>query len=126
MTARHPRREAVTQRGRKVQNLSKEAISRVREAETQAAAIREKAARDAETRMETCEKRSAQEAVARINAADADLKARLAAVRDKADALIGQTREDACAEAAELKAAAAQRKQEAVKVIVWEMFDSCQ
>ena len=106
--------------------LSKEAISRVRDAEKQAADIRERAEKEAQARIEACEKSCAESASIQTDRAAAELKARLEEVRRKADALIVQSREDALADAAELTETAMQKKQEAVKVIIWEMFESCQ
>lgn len=106
--------------------LSKEAISRVREAETQAADIRGKAEKQAQDRMEACEKRCAESAARQIEEAAAELKARLEAVRVRADELIAESRQDALGDAIVLTKQAAAKKQEAVKAIVWGMFDSCQ
>ena len=56
----------------------------------------------------------------------AALRAGLDSMQEKADALVRQSREEAQTDAEALKAAADVHMKEAVRVIVWEMFDSCQ
>ncbi len=47
-------------------------------------------------------------------------------MQEKADALVRQSREEAQTDADALRTAAGAHMKEAVRVIVWEMFDSCQ
>ena len=79
--------------------LSREAIARVREAEARAADIRAQATAKAQ---------------------------QMRTDNEKACALVRQSREEAQTDAEALKAAADVHMKEAVRVIVWEMFDSCQ
>ena len=106
--------------------MSKEAIMRVREVEAEAAAIREKAEQEAAARVEQNEKQCAEAAEKAISATDDALKVRLADVRKKADALIEQSRQEAAEDVITMETEARSHMREAVKIIVWEMFDSCQ
>lgn len=106
--------------------MSKEAIMRVREAEAQAAAIRAEAEAQAAARIEQNEKLCAERGERAIAATDEALKAKLAAVRQRADALIEQSRAEAQEDVAAMETEARARMREAVKLIVWEMFDQCQ
>ena len=106
--------------------MSKEAIIRVREVEAAAAAIREKAEQEAQNRVEQNEKDCAAEAERAIAATDESLKAKLAAVRVRADALIEQSRKEATEDVLTMETEARNHMREAVKLIVWEMYDSCQ
>ena len=109
-----------------MKSLSKDAILRVREAEAEAVAIRARAEREAAIRIETAEKRSAVAAEAAIAAADAALKDELARVKVKADELIEESRREAEEDVVAMEASAREHMREAVKLIVWEMYDECQ
>ena len=106
--------------------MSKQALLRVREAEAEAAAIREEAEQKARLLVEQNEKQCAEEAEKAINAADDSLKEKLASVRERADALIEQSRNEAAEDIVTMETEARAHMREAVKLIVWEMFDSCQ
>lgn len=105
--------------------MSKEAMTRVRDAEAQAANIRAEAAAEAARMRQENEKTCAAAAKERLNATAAALKERLAVVQQKADALVEQSRLEAAEDARGLIEAASEHRLEAVKVVVWEMFDSC-
>lgn len=106
-------------------DLSKEAIARVRDAEARANAIRAEAEARATQLREQEEKACADAREARLKETSADWKRKLAGVQEKADDLIRQSREEAGADAQALEEAASQHRREAVKVVVWEMLDSC-
>ena len=110
-------------KGRKVEFLSKEAISRVMNAEEKANDIRARAQVEARERVAACEAdctRENAEAVARMNT---ELKARLNGVRERSEALIAQSREEADTDIQALRASAAEKMREAVKHIEWELCD---
>lgn len=106
--------------------MSKEAILRIQEVEAEAVAVREKAEQEARTRIEENEKLCAEAAEKAVSATDDALKVKLADVKKKADALIEQSRHEAAEDVAAMEAEARNHMREAVKIIVWEMFDSCQ
>ncbi len=106
--------------------MSREAIARVREAETQAADIRAKAAAEAGRLRTDNEKACAAKHDARVKEISGALRAGLDSMQEKADALVRQSREEAQTDADALRTAAGAHMKEAVRVIVWEMFDSCQ
>ena len=106
--------------------MSKEAIMRVREAEAEAATIRESSEQEARVRVEQNEKDCAAKAEAAISAIDEALKVKLASVRERADALIEQSRKEAAEDVLAMETEARSHMREAVKLIVWEMYDSCQ
>jgi len=106
--------------------LSKEAIMRVREAEAEAASIRGAAEQEARSRVEQNEKDCAAKAEKAIAAVDESLKVKLASVRKRADALIEQSRKEAGEDVLTMETEARSHMREAVKLIVWEMYDSCQ
>ena len=110
-------------RERKVEFLSKEAISKVLAAEAEAGAIRERAEADARAMVDACEKACAEEQTAALEAAEDGLDARLDMVRQRAVTLIVQSREEADADIEALKAAARDKLREAVKHIEWELTD---
>ena len=110
-------------RERKVEFLSKEAISKVLAAEAEAGAIRERAEADARAMVDACEKACAEEQTAALEAAEDGLDARLDMVRQRAVTLIVQSREEANADIEALKAAAREKMREAVKHIEWELTD---
>ncbi len=108
---------------KRVEYLSKDAISRVLRAEAEANAIRERAAADARARVDACEKaciRAHDEAIA---AHRDSLRAREASVKERADALIEQSRGEAGADIDVIRAAASDKMREAVKHIEWELCD---
>lgn len=106
--------------------MSKEAIMRVQEAEAEAAAIRAAAEQTAKERIEENEKRCAAEAEKAINGTDAVLRHKLETVRKRADALVEQSRQEAAEEMQTIETETRSRMKDAVKLIVWEIFDSCQ
>ena len=106
---------------RKVNSLSKEAISRVLTAEAQANAIREKAEEQARARVEAAEVSCAEAQTAALDKASDELDARLDMVRERAVALIMQSREEAETDIEGLKGAAREKMREAVKHIEWEL-----
>lgn len=106
--------------------MSKEAIMRIREAEAEAASMLEAARQEANTRVEQNEKRCAAAAEKAIGATDEALKVKLASVRARVDALIEQSRSEAAEDVVTMETEARAHMREAVKLIVWEMFDSCQ
>ncbi len=106
--------------------LSKEAMTRIREAEAEALAIKQKAEETAAARIEQNEKACIQQEEKAINAADEALKAKLETVRKRAELLIEQSRKEAAEDVVIMETEARNRMREAVKLIVWEMFDSCQ
>ena len=110
-------------RERKVDFLSKEAISKVLAAETEANAIRERAESDARARVEACEKACAEEQTATLEAAAEELDARLDTVRERAVTLIMQSREEAEADIEVMGEGAREKMREAVKHIEWELTD---
>lgn len=108
---------------RKVDLLSKEAISRVLEAESEANAIRERAETEARTRVEACEAACAEEQTATLETASDELDARLDMVRERAVTLIVQSREEADADIEAMQETAREKMREAVKHIEWELCD---
>ena len=108
---------------RKVDFLSKEAISKVLVAEAEANAIRERAESDARGRVEACEKACAEEQDAKLEAAADELDARLDTVRERAVTLIMQSREEADADIGTMRESARAKMREAVKHIEWELTD---
>ena len=110
-------------RERKVDLLSKEAVSKVLAAEAEASAIRERAEADARAMVEACEKACAEEQTAALDAASDGLDARLEMVRKRAVTLIVQSREEANADIEAMQTTARDRMREAVKHIEWELTD---
>ncbi len=108
---------------RKVDLLSKEAISKVLSAEAEAGAIRERAESDARAMVEACERACAEEQTAALEAASDGLDARLDMVRERAVTLIVQSREEADVDIEALKASSREKLREAVKHIEWELTD---
>jgi hypothetical protein len=108
---------------KKVDLLSKEAISRVLAAEAEAGAIRERARADAAAMVDTCEAEQAAAAASRIEAEKTKLAARRTMVKERAEALILQSREEADGDIEALKSTARERMREAVKHIEWELTD---
>ena len=104
-------------------SLSKEAISRVLAAEAEANAIREKAEAQAHARVEACEKSCTEGQEAALEKISAELDARLDTVRQRAVALIMQSREEAETDIESLKSAAREKMREAVKHIEWQLCD---
>ena len=109
-----------------MKSLSKDAIRRVREAEAEAATIRAEAEREAAVRIQNAEKQSVLDADATIAATDATLREELERVKVKADELIEESRREAEDDVTALETAAREHMREAVKLIVWEMYDECQ
>lgn len=106
--------------------LSKEAMMRIREAEAEALAIKQTAEQTAAARIEQNERDCAEQEEKAISVADTALKAKLDSVRKRADELIEQSRKEAAEDVLTMETEARGRMREAVKIIVWEMFDSCQ
>lgn len=108
---------------KKVEFLSKEAISRVLSAEAEANAIRERAQTEARERIAACEATCAKESAATIARVSDDMKARQSMVKSRAETLITQSREEAGADIEALQTAAGEKMREAVKHIEWELCD---
>lgn len=108
---------------KKVEFLSKEAISRVLSAEAEANAIRERAQAEARERVSACEVASAAAQADAVARTAAELKARRNAIKERADVLITQSREEANADIEALQIAAQGKMREAVKHIEWELCD---
>ena len=103
--------------------MSKEAISRVLAAETEADAIRARAQAEARERVSACETAEATASADAIAQTTVELKARGSKIRERADALIAQSREEASTDIETLRAAAKDKMREAVKHIEWELCD---
>ena len=103
--------------------LSKEAISKVLAAEAEASAIRERAEAEARAMVEACEKACAEEQIATLDKVSGDMDARLDMVRERAVALIMQSREEADVDIETMQTAARDKMREAVKHIEWELTD---
>ena len=103
--------------------MSKEAISRVVNAEEEANAIRARAQAEARERIAVCEADCARENAEAVVRANADMKARLSMVRERAEALIAQSREEADADIEAIRVASSEKMREAVKHIEWELCD---
>ena len=103
--------------------MSREAISRVLGAESEANAIRDRAQIEARERVSACEASCAQENAAAIARVAEELKARRDMVRDRSEALISQSREEADSDIVSIRAASAEKMREAVKHIEWELCD---
>jgi hypothetical protein len=110
-------------RRKKVEFLSKEAISQVLAAEAKANAIRENAAAEARARVEACERECAESEARQLEETKAQLTRRRDAVQERAEALILQSREEADGDIEALKSTARERMREAVKHIEWELTD---
>lgn len=108
---------------RKVDFLSKEAISRVLAAEEEANAIRERAEVEAHRRVEACEKSCAEQQTVKLEVVSDELEARLDMVRQRAVALVGQSREEADTDIEAMNSTAHDKMREAVKHIEWEFCD---
>ena len=106
--------------------MSKEAMLRVREVEVEAMASRQAAEKEAAARIEQNEKACAIREEKAIAATDEALKVKLETVKKRAEELIEQSRREAEDDVATLEIEARNRMRDAVKLIVWEMFDSCQ
>ena len=110
-------------RRKKVEFLSKEAISQVLAAEAKANAIRENAAAEARARVEACERECAESETRQLEETRAQLARRRDAVQARAEALILQSREEAEGDIEALREAAREKMREAVKHIEWELTD---
>ena len=108
---------------KKVELLSKEAISRVLSAEAEANAIRERAQIEARQMVSTCESTCAKKAADEVSKTTADLKARQVMIGERAEALISQSREEANADIEVMQTASREKMREAVKHIEWELCD---
>lgn len=106
--------------------MSKEALTRVRSAEAEAAAIREKANTAAQKMLELNEKVCAAQAEQQLADANAECRQHLGDVQEKAARLIELSRESASDEAEAIREQAESKMNEAIKVIVREMYRSCQ
>ena len=111
---------------RKVKFLSREAIARIRETEIEAGKIRANAEEEARRTISATEKSCAVNAACATAAAESELRENLDVVRSRADALIEESREEAREGTADMEAAARAHMRDAVKLIVWEIYDSCQ
>lgn len=108
---------------KKVEFLSKEAISRVLSTEAEANAIRERAQEQAHEMVNACEANQSKESAEAIAKATAEMKVRQTMVKDRAEALITRSREEAGADIEALQTAAREKMREAVKHIEWELCD---
>ena len=105
--------------------MSKEAISRVREAEERALRIIADAEVEARERIASAEKESEELSAARLRAASEDIKKRLAKVGDGAEALVDMGRAEARTDIADYAAAARSNMPEAIQLITWGIHDLC-
>ena len=105
--------------------MSKEAISRVREAEERALRIIADAEAEARERISKAEKESEELCAARLRAASEDIKERLARVNDGASALVDMGRAEARTDIADFAAEARSNMPEAIKLITWGIHDLC-
>ena len=108
---------------RKVDILSKDAISKVLAAEAEASAIRMRGEADARAMVEACEKACAEEQTAALITASDELDARLDMVRERAVTLIMRSREEAATDIEAMQTTAREKMREAVKHIEWELTD---
>ena len=108
---------------KKVEFLSKEAISRVLAAENEANAIRDSARVKAAEMIDACEIAAAAAMTSRIEEEKARLTARRSMVKERAEALILQSREEADGDIEALQSMAREKLREAVKHIEWELTD---
>ena len=108
---------------RKVDILSRDAISKVLAAEAEASAIRTRGEADARAMVEACEKACAEEQSATLATTSDELDARLDMVRERAVTLIMRSREEADADIEAMQTAAREKMREAVKHIEWELTD---
>ena len=108
---------------RKVDILSKDAISKVLAAEAEASAIRMRGEADARAMVEACEKACAEEQTAALTTASDELDARLDMVRERAVTLIMRSREEAATDIEAIQTTAREKMREAVKHIEWELTD---
>ena len=106
--------------------LSKEAISKIREAEDKARIIIESAEVEAGKRIDAAEKAGAALYEKMTASAAEDLKDRLSKVTGKSKELVEESRRDAEGELEELEAQARENMRDAVKLVVWGIFDLCQ
>ena len=103
--------------------MSKEAISRVLAAENEANAIRDSARVKAAEMIDACEIAAAAAMTSRIEEEKARLTARRSMVKERAEALILQSREEADGDIEALQSMAREKLREAVKHIEWELTD---
>ncbi len=108
---------------KKVRSLSKEAISRVLEAEAEANAIRERARIAAREKVSDCEAACARENEEIVARTAEDMRSRREMVRERSESLITQSREEAEADIEAIRASSAEKMREAVKHIEWELCD---
>ena len=111
---------------RKVKFLSKKAIQQIKLAEAQASDIRAQAEARAQTMIENTKKVCVAETEQGIAQAKTRLKAEVNALQKKADELVAQSGSEVEESIAAVRAQAKNQMQAAVKLIVWEMYDSCQ
>lgn len=106
--------------------MSREAILHIREAEEQAATLcRVAEERAAEMRERVRAQGEAHCAAVRAST-EAEYAAELADIRRRALALEDKKREQAEQEAQQMKDAAREKMDEAIKMIVWEIVEKCQ
>ena len=106
--------------------MSKEAILRIREAEDQAAVLCRVAEEKAVEMRERVRAQGEAHCTAVREDTEAEYAAELAEMRRRALALEDKKRAEAQEEAQALKAAARERMDEAIKIIVWEIVERCQ
>jgi len=108
-----------------VEFLSKEAISKIREAEERALRIIEDAEAEARERISRAEREGEELAALKIRAVSEDIKVRLAKVNDGAAALVESGRAEARTDIADFAADSRANMREAVKIITWGIADLC-
>ena len=105
--------------------MSKEAISKIREAEEQALRIVAEAEEGARERISRAEREGEELSAYKVRAASDDIKARLVKVKEGAAALVEAGRAEARTDIADFSAESRANMREAVKLITWGIFDLC-
>lgn len=103
--------------------MSKEAISRVLDAEERANAIRERALAEAREKIAECEAACAKENAEAYARVSVEMKTRRDMVQERAEALVAQSREEAEANIEAIRTASEEKMREAVKHIEWKLCD---
>ncbi len=110
--------------GELVFKMSKEAIRVIKEAEEKAKIIVAEASENAKAMVADAEKKAERLRTEAEESTAAELKRTLYAMREKTDALIEKSLQDARAEADELIAKADIKKLSAVKKVIWEIIEA--
>ncbi|MBQ8357825.1 MAG: hypothetical protein IJX39_08490 [Clostridia bacterium] len=106
--------------------MSKDAIRQIRETEDQAAVLCRVAEEKAAEMREQVRQKGEEHCALVRESTEAEYAAELTEMRRRATALEAKKRAEAEAEAKVLKAAAREKINEAVKIIVWEIVEKCQ